>query len=169
MPLLWGRRPPRFWCLPFQMPDRLPLFLLCRNQFTSGDCVSSESGSRPRWNRPHEHWWTAACPGVPTTGPGYHTGNAAEPRSTFIPGADVIRMLECRACQIIWLYMDSQTACWNVWERDCLFISLRLACCWSIFRLCRCIPTPAQSEGLCSLMGQNSPKMAGLVFLKIIE
>lgn len=46
----------------------------CRHQFTSGDCLSGESGCRPRWDRPHEHRRAAACVGVPPTRPGHHTG-----------------------------------------------------------------------------------------------
>lgn len=71
--------------LPTQIPD-CPLHTLSprRHQFTSGDRVSSESGSRPRWDWPYEHRWTAACLRVPPTGPGYHTGNVAEFRLTFI-------------------------------------------------------------------------------------
>lgn len=55
-----------------------------RHQFTSGDCVSSEPGSRSRWDRPYEHRWTAACLRVPPTGPGYHTGIVAVFRLTLI-------------------------------------------------------------------------------------
>lgn len=115
--------PPSLILVSFQMPDRLHLFLLCRNQFTSGDCVSSESGSRPRWDRPHEHRWTAARPGVPTTGPGYHTGDAAELRSTFIPEQTSFgRWSE----EPVRSFGSTSTACWNVWDGDCLLISLRL-------------------------------------------
>lgn len=49
----------------------------CRHQFTSGNRLSGESGCQPRWDRPHEHRWTAACVGVPPTGPGHHTGKSA--------------------------------------------------------------------------------------------
>lgn len=60
--------------------------LLCphRHQFTSGDCVFSESGSRPRRDRPYEHRWTAACLRVPPTWPGHHTGNVPEIMLAFI-------------------------------------------------------------------------------------
>lgn len=63
--------PSFLFCLSVQVI----LSFLSRDQFTSGDCVSCESRCGPRWDRPHEHWWTVARPGVPPARPGHHTGN----------------------------------------------------------------------------------------------
>lgn len=104
--------------LPTLIPE-CPLHALSprRHQFTSGDRVSSESGSRPRWDRPYEHRWTAACLGVPPTRPGYHTGNVAEFRFTFI------LLTGCRIAGPVGL-LDSASALWQnqhlvlMWNRQ---------------------------------------------------
>lgn len=85
--------------LTFPTVFLLSLFSPRRHQFTSGDRVSRESGSRPWWDWPHEHRWTAACLRVSPTWAGHHTGNVAEITLAFI---HVINQLNHSGPQEFW-------------------------------------------------------------------
>lgn len=169
MSLWWGGHPPCFWCLSsqIQMPAFICLFFVGTSLLQEIVYLVSQGAD------PDEIGLMNIDEQLPVL---------EYPQ----PGLDIIQVMQLssgqhsspsgshlrRACQITGLYIDSQTACWNVWDGDCLLISLRpqrlncilffKSCCYSIFRLSWC----RNREGLFSITGENSPKMAGLVLLK---